>query len=360
MKKWLLAALCLMLLAGFAGCKPAEKIDLKVALLVPAGTHEDDTWIDIIWAGISGAYRTYGKTDENLKAEAETYDLTVQKVLCGENSTTAFLAEIKKLVEQGFTLIYLPGAEFAEALEEAQSLYPQCRFGAIDFTPATAGANVSTLLCNAAQSGFAAGFVAALRVEEGRFGALVGAEEAGAQQLSWGFQQGVLYANQHYGTRITMRAEDFLVAGTFADPSLGQQMTSQLFESGVKCVLLSARATGTGGLIEAKYLRANGQDVWVVGTDTDLFTPGVYDGNNSVTLTTAMRRYAEGVFRDIEGLLLTGQAPVSRVLDLANSGVGIAGSGNNLTADIRKELTAVVELINQGKIVVSAEKGDLF
>ena len=67
------------------------------------------------------------------------------------------------------------------------------------------------------------------------------------QKFNWGFQQGVIYANENYGTKITMDPSNFVYSGSFADIALGQQIANTLFSKGVDVVFCAAGTTGVGG-----------------------------------------------------------------------------------------------------------------
>jgi len=341
-KKLLLTTLALMMLATLlVGCAP--KADgLKVGFITDGSPLKD-----------GGINQTIVATLASLQ---EGVQLEVVYSEPKDTLTDTLLAEIKKLTAGGCNMLILHSYTFAEILQEAQILYPNCKFVALDFAPATMGDSVVSVQYAAHEAGFIAGFAAAIRLEQGRFGAVLGLEIPAWQQYSYGFQQGVLYANENEGTRVTMSEADFRYIGTVTNESLAQQMAAQLYDSGVDCLFVAAGKAGVGAIVEAKLRRANGEDIWAVGSEYSQFHLGTYDGNNSVIITSAIKRWNDAVIDTIDKAMRD-KFPGRETLkySAANGGVGIPTGEYNLTVDMRLLCTEVAEALKKGDIEVSAE-----
>jgi basic membrane protein A len=212
------------------------------------------------------------------------------------------------------------------------------------------------------ESGFLAGVAAALQVKTGEFGFIGGMEIPAVQKFNWGFQQGVNYANEKLGTKITMKAENVVYQGTFTDVAAGQQLAASMFDKGVKAIFAAAGGVGVGAINEAKTRVVAGKQAWIVGVDVDQYPDGVYDAaaNKSVILTSAMKGISVASYDMIkaerDGKFPGGQ---TLVFNAKNDGVGIPAKNPNLSDDVQKKVAEVVADIKAGKIVVAAERGSL-
>ena len=175
-----------------------------------------------------------------------------------------------------------------------------------------------------------------------------------------GFQQGVIYANENFGTNIKMKEENFVWSGSFSDAALGQQITAQLFNSGCNLVYCACGTTALGGFNEAKARAEKGEEVWVVGCDVDQYEDGLLEDGRSVTLTSTMKNLANSTYdmikAELDGEFVGGQ---QIIFDAKNGGVGIPETNPNLSDEVQKEADAVLEKIKTGEIVVSAEPTDV-
>lgn len=162
-------------------------------------------------------------------------------------------------------------------------------------------ANTAAIDYAAQESGFVAGFACALQLKEGEFGALFGQEIPPTKLFKTGFQQGVIYANENFGTNIRMKEENFVWSGSFSDAALGQQITAQLFNSGCNLVYCACGTTALGGFNEAKVRAEKGEEVWVVGCDVDQYEDGLLEDGRSVTLTSTMKNLGQLHLRHDQG-----------------------------------------------------------
>lgn len=327
---------------------------LKVGMVTDAGTIDDKSFNQGTWEGIKKAAKDFSLKSKYLKPTGTT--------------EADYVKEIGNLNDAGFNLIVTPGFKFEPAIFVAQDKYPKTKFVLIDGSPNNGaydatrkekvGSNTVSIFFAEHESGFLAGVASALQVESGDFGFIGGMEIPPVQKFNWGFQQGVAYANKTLGTKIAMKAENVIYQGTFSDVAAGQQLAAQMYDRNVKVIFAAAGGVGVGAINEAKTRAAKG--VWIVGVDGDQYAQGIYSGNKSIVLTSAMKRVDSAAYDMIkaekDGKFPGGQ---TLVFDAKKDGVGIPATNPNLKPEVAKKVNEVLAQLKAGKIAVSAEKGEL-
>ena len=345
MKKTIALALALLLcfsvFAQGAAEAKAGTPTLKVGMVTDSGTIDD---------------RSFNQgTFEGVKKAAEEFGLECTYLRPSGTTTTDYVTAITDLYDAGYRFIACPGFLFADAVAQVQAMYDDLMLVIIDDAlSAGIGANSVAVVFKEHESGFLAGLATALKLEEGSVGFLGGMEIPSVQKFNWGFQQGVIYANENYGTKITMDPSNFVYSGSFADIALGQQIANTLFSKGVDAVFCAAGTTGVGGLNETKNRALSGENVWAVGVDVDQYYEGDLGNGKSCILTSAMKDVA-GVAYDMVKALADGTFPGGQLLTLGikEDRAGIPASNPNLTPEIEAKVAGVVELIKAGKVTIA-------
>ena len=269
-------------------------------------------------------------------------------------TTTDYLTAISDLYDNGYRFIACPGYLFAEAVSQAQEMYPNLMIIIIDDALASGiGPNTVAITFKEQEAGFMAGLATALKIQTGDAGFVGGLEIPAVQKFNWGFQQGIAYANENFGTSVSMDPSNFVYQGSFADLAGGQQLAMAMYDKGVDVIFAAAGGTGVGVINEAKNRRLAGEDVWAVGVDVDQYSVGDMGNGESCILTSAMKDVT-GVAYDqamaaANGTFAGGQ---NLVLGVAEGRAGIPAVNPNLTPEIEAEVAAVAELIKDGTIVV--------
>jgi basic membrane protein A and related proteins len=336
---------------GKGGDTPKEDA-LKVGMVTDAGTIDDKSFNQGTWEGIEKATDELGIESKYLKPTGTT--------------EADYLKEIGNLYDAGYKFIVTPGFKFETAIFQAQDKYEDAKFVLIDGAPhsgdgnATVKDNTVSIFFAEHESGFAAGVATALQIKEGDAGFIGGMEIPPVQKFNWGFQQGVKYANENLGTNITLKPENVLYQGSFDNLAAGQQIAAQMFDRGVKVIFAAAGGVGVGAINEAKTRVKAGEEVWMVGVDVDQYADGIYEGDKSVVLTSAMKKIDHASF-DMIQQQLDGKFPGGQTLifDAKNDGVGIPEENPNLSEESVSGVKEVLEKIKSGEITVSAEQGDL-
>src|SRR5690606_14182988 len=187
-----------------------------------------------------------------------------------------------------------------------------------------------------------------------------GMEIPAVQKFNWGFQQGVKYANENLGTKMVIRPENVIYQGSFDNVAAGQQLAAQMYDRGVKAIFAAAGGVGIGAINEAKARVKAGEEVWIIGVDVDQYAEGIYDGEKSVILTSAMKQIKKATF-DMIKAETEGQFPGGEILvfDATNDGVGIPEENPNLSAEVERQVAEVYAKLKSGEIVVADVQGDL-
>ena len=353
-KKFLALALSALMVTGLVGCGSnsnsgnSSETTLEVGMVTDSGTIDDKSFNQGTWEGIKKAEKELGVEKNYMQPSGET--------------ETNYLTEIQNLYDSGYKFIVTPGYKFETAIYKAQEQYADAKFVILDGAPHNGdnnyvvAENTVAIYFAEEQSGFAAGIAAAVELKEGELGFIGGLEIPSVQKFDYGFQQGVAYANENYGTNVSLKAENIVYSGSFVDTALGQQLAAQMYDRGVKAIFAAAGGVGTGVITEAKSRVVNGEEVWVIGVDSDQYADGIYEGNKSVVLTSAIKKIDEATYQMIEKQL-NDEFPGGETLrfDAANGGVGIPAENPNLSEDTVTKVNEVLEAIKSGDIVVKTE-----
>ena len=353
MKKKLIAlTLSALMVTGLVGCGNStepktedKKVDLKVGMVTDSGTIDDKSFNQGTWEGILKAKEDLGIETSYLKPSGQT--------------EAEYMKEIGNLYDTGYKFIVTPGFKFETAIFNAQEKYKDAKFVIIDGNPhngdykAVVKENTIAIFFAEEQSGFLAGIAAAVELKEGQVGFIGGMQIPAVQKFNWGFQQAIKYANENLGTKIELKAENVIYQGTFDNVAAGQQLAATMYDKGVKAIFTAAGGVGVGAISEAKQRAANGKEAWVIGVDVDQYSEGIYEGDKSIILTSAVKRIDTATFDmikdELDGKFQGGK---TLVFDVSNNGVGIPEKNPNLSEDTTKKVSEVFEKVKSGSVKV--------
>lgn len=365
-KKFLSAVLAVLttatLLAGCGGSNNEQATGesgskdnkMKVGMVTDAGTIDDKSFNQGTWTGIEKAKTDLGIEDKYLKPNGTT--------------EADYLKEIGNLYDAGFKFIVTPGFKFETAIYKGQAKYQDAKFVLLDGSPHSGekdakpevGQNTVSIFFAEEQAGFMAGVATALELKEGDLGFIGGMEIPPVQKFNWGFQQGVAFANEKLGTKMSLQEKNVIYQGSFDDSAAGGQIAAQMYDNGVKAIFCAAGGVGVGAIQEAKNRTASGKEAWIIGVDVDQYDDGIYEGDKSVILTSAVKRIDHASY-DMIKKELDGSFPGGQTLtyNASNDGVGLPDKNPNLSEETMTEVNKVFEQLKNGEITVSAEQGDL-
>ena len=356
MRKLLVFAMFLLLISAvlFAGGKKDKDMmmSVQVGMVTDAGTIDDKSFNQGTWEGIQVAAGDFELDTKYLKPVGTT--------------EADYLLEIANLYDAGYTFIVTPGFKFETAVFQAQDEYSDAYFVLLDGAPhagdfnPVVGPNTVSIFFAEHEAGFLAAVATALELKDAEVGFIGGLEIPPVQKFNWGFQQGIAYANKNLGTNIAMKAENVIYQGSFNNVAAGQQIAAQMYEKGIDAIFCAAGGVGVGAINEAKSRARAGEKVWVVGVDADQYPDGVYEGNKSVIITSAVKKVGQAAYSMIEAFLgeeFPGGETIS--VDIADGAVGIPETNPNLSAPVISEVEEVAAAMIAGTITVSATQGNL-
>lgn len=359
MKKLLAIALmaCVMFTAfaqgGTEAAAPAASAKMKVGMVTDSGTIDDRSFNQGTYEGLEKAAKELGLEYTYLRPAGTT--------------PGDYLTAISDLYDQGYRFVACPGFLFSSAVYEAQTQYPDLKLLILDSAPSDPKGNVVikdnvlAISWKEQESGFLAGVATALQLKSGDVGFVGGIAVPAVQKFNWGFQQGVKYANEKYGTKISMKKENFVYSGSFSDLALGQQLATAMYDKGVKAIFACGGGTGVGVINEAKSRRLAGKDVWVIGVDVDQYAIGDMGNGKSAVLTSAMKYVDKAAYDAVKsaakGTFKGGQ---NLMLGAATDDLGIPAENPNLSAEVQKEMKGVVADVKAGKISIQDNPKGLF
>ncbi|MBP1888741.1 basic membrane protein A [Clostridium moniliforme] len=367
-RKFIALALTLVMATGLVACggsgeksgdgtTSASKSDLKVGMITDSGTIDDKSFNQGTWEGIEQAEKELG--------------IAKPKYLQPKGEKEAdYLKEISNQYEAGNKFIVTPGFKFETAIYKAQEKYKDAKFVILDGNPHSGDRkpvvadNTVSIFFAEHESGFLAGVASAVEMQKGNFGFIGGMKIPAVQKFNWGFQQGVKYANEKLGTKITIKKENVIYEGSFNNTAGGQQIAASMYDRGVDVIFTAAGGTGVGAITEAKSRAKKGKKAWVVGVDVDQYSEGIYkdkDGNEkSVILTSATKNIKKSTFDMIkdetEGKFQGGK---TLIYDAKNDGVGLPEKNPNLSEKATKAADDAFAKMKAGEIKVSDKQGKL-
>ena len=358
-KKVIAIVLSALMVTGLVGCgnkSESSQSKIKVGMVTDAGTIDDKSFNQGTWEGILKAKDELGIDSNYLKPAGTT--------------EADYMKEIGNLYDTGYKFIVAPGFKFETAIFNAQDKYSDAKFVIIDGSPNNGkngdgrvekvGENSVAVFFAEQEAGFLAGVATALQLKDGDLGFIGGMEIPSVQKFNWGFQQGVNYANENLGTKMTIKAENVVYQGSFDNVGAGQQLAATMYDNGVKAIFVAAGGVGVGSINEAKSRAMSGKEAWIIGVDVDQYADGIYEDNKSIILTSAMKKIDSATF-DIIKDELDGNFPGGQTLtfDAKNDGVGLPSENPNLSEETIKIVDEVYNKIKNGEIEVKAEQGDL-
>lgn len=352
MKKVLKMALAsLMAVSTLAACsKPAEEPEnpetpteekISIGFVTDMGGINDHSFNETSYKGI-----------QMFAEEAGLVEGTDYSYI-QSNSETDYMPNLTTFAENEVDLIAAAGYLFADAITETALAYPDQKILIIDvdYLDPASTPNVQQAVFAEHEGSYLVGVVAGLRAKaagKDAVGFVMGMESTTMEKFWAGYQQGVwsVYpeCKIYYDN-----------ANDFAAPDKGKTLAAKQYNQGAHVIFHAAGATGNGVISEAQDRAMKGEDVWVIGVDTDQYAQGFIDEakTKSVILTSMMKRVDTAAYNAAKAVADgTFEGGVVRYT-LKDNGVGLPEENPNVTAD---ELAAVEEAsskIISGEVVVS-------
>ncbi|MBE5783367.1 MAG: BMP family ABC transporter substrate-binding protein [Clostridiales bacterium] len=291
MKKFLALFLVLALMLPCFAVAGAESD--KIALVTDVGTIDDESFNQACWQAVE-AY-----------AKANNLEYTYYQP--GADTTDARLMKIDQAVNEGATVIVMPGYLFGATLVTAQEDYPDVTFIAVDVaagdltldyvTYVEPTKNVVCLTFSEEQAGYLAGYAA---VKDGytKLGFLGGMAVPAVIRYGYGFVQGADKAAAEMGVQIEI---NYTYGGQFFGTPETTAKMEGWYSAGTEIVF----ACG-GGIYTSAVEAANKYNAKVIGVDVDQYyideciVTSAMKGLQNVT-ETVLTEYFAGNWADYSG-----------------------------------------------------------
>ena len=330
----------LLVLAALLAMATSAALAAEIALVTDVGTIDDESFNQACWEGV--------------KAYAEANGKTYQYYQPGADSTDERLNSIDLAVSEGAKVVVCPGYLFGETVAQAQELYPDVSFIAVDVSAGDLGGvdaqqNLYCAVFGEEQAGYLAGYAV---VKDGytKLGFLGGMAVPAVQRYGYGFVQGANAAAVELGTPIEI---NYTYGGQFfGDANITAKMEGW-YTTGTEIVF----ACG-GSMFQSIVAAASANDGYVIGVDVD------QSGESEYVVTSAMKglkeatvsalgKFFDGTWADIGGKVetLNLQAGDYVGLPTAEASWGF----KTFTMD---EYNKLIEDIRSGALTVSAEIAD--
>ena len=356
MKKRYAYLLGFLVLFSLFSCSKKEdksKKSLMVGLVTDSGTIEDRSFNQGAWKGIKLAEKNLGIKKKYIKPKSSKEEDCI--------------AAIKELCEEGYKLLICPGYAFETAVYDVQGLFKDVMFVILDGNAhpadsfdAANGPNTVGITFLENEAGFLAAVAAALELKKGSFGFIGGMEIPSVQRFNWGWQQGIIYANENLGCEIELKAENVVYQGSFDDILGGEKLASEMYDRGVDVIHAAAGAVGVGVIEEAKKRTEAGQRVWVVGVDVDQYDLGLMINGESVVLTSAMKYIDRATYDMInDAVNAEFRGGYSLLFSVKDDAIGIPAENPNLSSEVQSKIDNLIVKIKAGEVKVSNQRGSL-
>ena len=226
---------------------------------------------DVFCVGLVTAYDGVEDNGLNQSAWETLQDIEAQAHIARlDNIESIDLRDWEKNIvffaDNGYDLIVTVGSNLSVATVAVAAKYPGISFIGIDQELEDVYENIVTISFAEDEAGFLAGMLAAMVSESGKVGAVC--ETSGINEV-WqyceGFRAGAAYELEDIEVTVIYR-ENGDRDKTFNDPEWGRQKMLSLIDNGVD----SMTAFG-GNTAQGAFLAAAENNVWVIGSEEDLY-----------------------------------------------------------------------------------------
>lgn len=325
----------LLVLAALLALATSAALAAEIALVTDVGTIDDESFNQACWEGV--------------KAYAEANGKTYQYYQPGADSTDERLNSIDLAVSEGAKVVVCPGYLFGETVAQAQELYPDVSFIAVDVSAGDLGGvdaqqNLYCAVFGEEQAGYLAGYAV---VKDGftklGFAGGGGGTNPACCRFGYGFAQGANAAAKEMGISVELKYSWQYGASFSASPEL-QTMIKGWYETGTEIVF----ACG-GSMFSSIVAAAAENEGYVVGVDVD------QSSESETVITSAMKglssatQWAIGKFYDGKWDEIGG---IAQSLGAEEDAVGLPTENWLFETYTVEEYNELLAAIKSGEVVV--------
>ncbi len=224
---------------------------------------------------------------------------------------------LRNFARRGQDPIIAVGFNQATAVKVIAAEFPALRFVIIDSV--AEAPNVQSILFREEQGSYLAGMLAAMRSGTGKIGFVGGMDIPLIRKFACGYTQGARAVNPGIEVLQNMAGS---TPAAWSDPVRGAELTRSQIERGADVVFHAAGATGVGVLQAAA-------DAGKFGIGVDSNQNPLHPGH---VLTSMIKQLDVATRSTLETARAGNWRPGTRVLGLAEDGVGLVFDANNATA----------------------------
>ncbi len=341
MKKYV--ALVMIAIFTLSGCvndeSSADSDKTKVGFVTDTGGISDKSFNQGTWEGIDA----YAKENDIEASYIESKD---------ESQIESNL----NVSAQKNDLVIAAGYAAADPMARAAAANPDTDFVLIDAEPQEAGTdkpaeldNVQSFLFREEQAGYLVGYVAGKETKTNKVGYIGGVQNPAVQRFGLGFVQGVEAAND--------KAEVlYNYTGSFSDVAKGKTTATTMYNSGADIIFTAAGGVNAGVISAAIDEVNKGKDAWVIGVDRDCYEDGIYDGDKSVILTSAVKQVGNAAQTGIEQYVSGDFSAGAKTLGYDEKGIGLPEENPNVDEKIVTEAKDALEKADIASTKEATEK----
>ena len=296
--------------------------EVKVGVITDVGGVNDGSFNQSAWEGLTRANEELGITTNYLESHTDS----------------DYIPNLETFIDEEYDLIISVGYMLADATRAAAEANPDTKFAIIDDSSIDLP-NVTSLIFHAEQASYLVGYVAGLTTKTNNIGFVVGMTNETMNQFGYGYYAGAKDANPD----ITVQQFN---ANSFADSATGKTMANTAITNGADIVFQAAGATGLGVIDACKEA-----GIWAIGVDSDQSVVAP-----DTILTSAMKRVDNACYDEAKEILEGGFTQGIQTFTLADGGVDIAPTTDNIDPEVLKKVDEVKEKIISGEIEVPTDK----
>ena len=311
----------------------------KVGQVTDMGGIDDKSFNQTAWKGVQDAINQFGVQGKYLESQQQSdYAKNIQQFL-GEKLDFIVTVGFLLGVDTATAAIANPAQKFAIV----DYSYPDCWPGAVvgkDCGTDKELANVLGLTFATDEAAFLAGYLSAAMTKTGKVGTFGGIKIPTVTIFMKGFEAGVKYYNQKYGTKVEVLGWDTakdegLFTGNFESTDDGRRFAESLMDEGADIILPVAGPVGLGSAAACKE-----RGTMLIGVDYDWYITA--PEFKETYLTSIVKKMDVTVFDAVLAVADGTFKGGTYVGTLKNGGVGIT-SFHDFDAKVPAKLKAEIE-----------------
>ena len=289
----------------------------KIGLVTDIGGLDDKSFNHLAFVGIQRAKSQLGIDFKVLESHQES----------------EYVPNLQSLAAAHYDLVIAVGFLMDGAIKQVAKAFPTTNFAIIDDAPTPALANVQGLLFKEQESGYLAGYLAALMSKTGTISTVGGQKIPPVDHYIAGYIAGAKAADPK-----VKELNDY--SNSFTDTAKCKQLALNQISQGSDVVFQVAGGCGLGALSAAKE-----KGVWGIGVDADQAYLGDY------ILTSAIKKVDVAVFDTIKQVVdgtFTGGGITT--FDAAKGATGLGAVNSAVPADVISKLDDQTAQLKSGSI----------